>query len=81
MYDIWSGFPLSVVKKIPKCLLRPVTEGANSKMNKPEFVVIPFNLLKEPEKSRLQVAIGLGFPFNWLINWHEISKPITARFR
>ena len=25
----------------------------------------------------MQVAIGFGFPSDWLINWHEIFEPIT----
>ena len=29
-------------------------------------------LLKAREKSRVQVAIGFGFPFHLLINWSEI---------
>ena len=48
-------------------------------MNQSKFVEIPCNLLKAREKSRVKVAIGFDFPFQWLINWREILKPITKR--
>ena len=35
--------------------------------------------LKARKKSRVQVAIGFGFPFYWLMNRREIFKPITKR--
>ena len=65
-----------VVKQITKELLRPIT--ANIAMNQSEYLAIPWNLLKALEKSRVQVAIGFGFPFHWLINWRAIFKPITV---
>ena len=48
-------------------------------MNQSKFVAIPCNLLKAREKSRMQVAIGFGFPSHWLINLRDIFKPITKR--
>ena len=48
-------------------------------MNQSKFVAILCNLHKAREKSRVQVAIGFGFPSHWLINWRDIFKPITKR--
>ena len=42
--------------------------GSNSAMNQSKFIAILCNLLKAREKSRVQVAIGFGFPSHWLIN-------------
>ena len=46
-------------------------------MNKSEFLAIACNLLKMPETSRVQGAIGFGFASHWLKIWRAILKPIT----
>ena len=56
MLEVLGSFQLSVVKQIPKQLLRPI--GANCAKNQSKFVAIPCNLLKAREKSSAQVAIG-----------------------
>ena len=48
-------------------------------MNQSKFAAILCNLLKARENSRVPVATGFGFPFDWLINWREIFKPIKKR--
>ena len=50
-------------------------------MNQSEFLAITCNLLKVPEKLRVQGTIGFGFGFtsNWLKNWRETFKPVTNR--
>ena len=48
-------------------------------MNQSKFVVIPCNLLKAREKSRVRGAIGFGFASSWLKNWRETFKPFTKR--
>ena len=56
--------------------------GANSATNQSKFVAILCNLLKAREKSRVQEAIGFGFPCfpsHWLIKWRETFKSITER--
>ena len=63
----------------PKLLLRPITRGANSAMNKSEFLAIACNLLKAREKSHIESAIGFGFVSNWLKNSRETFKPIAKR--
>ena len=61
-----------VEKPKPKQLLRPITTGADSAMNKSQFLTITCNLLEAREKS-----IGFGFDSHWLKNWRESFKPIT----
>ena len=70
---------MTVEKPKPKQLLRPITTGANSAMNKSEFLLIASNSLKGREKSRVHGAIGFGFASHWLKNWRESFKPITKR--
>ena len=41
-------------------------------MNQSKFVA-------RVQVARVQVAIGFGFPFHWLIIWREIFKLITKR--
>ena len=70
---------MTVEKPKPKQLLRPITTGANSAMNQPQFLAITCNPLKVRKKSRVHGAIGFGFAPHWLKNWHESFKPITKR--
>ena len=70
---------MTVEKPKPKQLLRPITTGANSAMNQPQFLAITCNSLKAREKSRVHGAIGFGFASHWLKNWRESFKPITKR--
>ena len=62
---------MTVEKPKPKQLLRPITTGADSAMNQPQFLAITRNSLK----ARVHSAIGFGF--HWLKNWRESFKPIT----
>ena len=57
-------------KPKPKQLLRPITTGTNSAMNKSQLVAIACNSLEGREKSRVHCAIGFGFGFasHWLKN-------------
>ena len=57
----------SIEYRKTKKLLRQSTVGANSAINQSKFVAIPGELLKAREKSRVQVAISLGFSSHWLI--------------
>ena len=70
-----------VEKPKPKQLLRPITTGAGSAMNRSQFLVISCNSLEAREKSRVRGAIGFGFASasHWLKNWRESLKPITKR--
>ena len=70
---------MTVEKPKPKQLLRPITTGANSKMNQSQFLAITCNSLEAREKSRVRGAIGFGFDSHWLKNWRESFKPITKR--
>ena len=40
---------------------KPITTGADSVMNQPEFLAINCKSLKAQEKSRVQSAIAFGF--------------------
>ena len=51
--------------------LRPITIGADSVMNQPEFLAITCKWLKARENSRVQGAIAFGFASHWLENWCE----------
>ena len=51
-----------VEKPMPKQLLRPITTGANGKINHSEFLAITCNLLNAREKSRVQGAPGYNPP-------------------
>ena len=75
----YSGFQITVEKRKPQQLLRPITTGANSAINQSQFVAITCNSLKAREKSRALGAIGFGFASHWLNNWRESFKPITKR--
>ena len=68
---------MTVEKRKPKQLLRPITTGAVSAMNQSQFLAITCNSLKEREKSHVHGAIGFGFASHWLKNWRESFKPIT----
>ena len=70
---------MTVEKPKSKQLLRPITTGAGSAMNKSQFPAITCNLLEVREKSHVHGAIGFGFDSHWLKNWHESFKPITKR--
>ena len=70
---------MTVEKPKPKQLLRPITTGADSAMNQSQFLAITYNSLKAREKSRVHVAIGLGFASHCLKNSRESFKPITKR--
>ena len=70
---------MTVEKPKPKQLLRPITTGANSAMNRSQFLAISCNSLEAREKSRVHGAIGFGFDSHWLKNWRESFKPITTR--
>ena len=48
-------------KHKPKQLLRPITTGAGSAMNKSQFLAITCNSLEARKKSRVHGAIGFGF--------------------
>ena len=68
---------MTVERRKPKQLLRPITTGADSAMNQSQFLAITCNSLKEREKSRLHSAIGFRFASHWLKNWRESFKPIS----
>ena len=70
---------MTVEKPKPMQLLRPITTGANSAMNQPQFLAINRNSLKVREKSRVHGATSLGFAFHWLKNWRDSFKLITQR--
>ena len=70
---------MTVEKPKPKQLLRPITTGASSAINIPQFLAITCNSLEMREKSCIHGAIGFGFYSHWLKNWHESFKPITKR--
>ena len=42
------------------------------------FTGLPPSFLID-QSNYVQVVIGFGFPFHWLINWREILKSITKR--
>ena len=67
---------MTVEKPKPKQLLRPITTGAGSAMNQSQFLAITGNSLEAQEKSCVHGAIGFGFAFHWLKNWHESFMPI-----
>ena len=66
-----------VEKPKPEQLLGPITTGADSAMNRSQFLAITCNSLVAREKSRVHGAVG--FASNWLKNWRESFKPITKR--
>ena len=70
---------MTVEKPKSKQLLRPITAGAGSAMNQSQFLAISCSSLEAREKARVHGAIGFGFDYNWLKNWHESLKPITKR--
>ena len=70
---------MTVEKPKPKQLLRPITTGANSAMNKSQFQAITCNSLEAWEKSRVHDAIGFGFASHWLKSCRDSFKPITKR--
>ena len=70
---------MTVEKPKPKQLLRPITTGVNSAMNRSQFVAITSNSLKELEQSRGHDAVGFGFASHLLKNWRESFTPITKR--
>ena len=68
---------MTVVKPKPKKLLRPITTGANSAMDKSQFLASTCNSLEAREKLRVHGAIGFGFDSHWLKYLRESFKPIT----
>ena len=70
---------MTVEKPKPKQLVRPITTGTNSAMNRSQFLAIICNSIEAREKSRAQGGIGFGFASHWLENWRESFKPITKR--
>ena len=52
--DLRSGFQMAIEKSMPKCLLWPITTGANSTMNQSNFLAVSCHLLKALEKARAQ---------------------------
>ena len=70
---------MTVEKPKPKQLLRPITTGADSAMNQPQFLAITCNSLEARERSRVHGAIGFAFDSPLLKNWREFFKPITKR--
>ena len=70
---------MTVEKRKPKQLFRPIATGADSAMNQSQFLAITCNSFKAWEKSRVHGAIGFGFASHWLKNWRESFKPITKR--
>ena len=66
-------------KPKPKQLLRSITTGAGSAMNRSQFLAITCNSLEAREKSRVHGAIAFCFDSHWLKNWRESFKPITKR--
>ena len=64
-----------IVEKLkPKQLLRPITTGPGSAMNKSQFLAITCSSLEAREKSRVH-----GFDSHWLKNWRDSFEPITKR--
>ena len=57
---------MTVEKRKPKQLLRPITTGADTTMNQSQFLAIACNSLVAREKSRVHGAIGFGFDSHWL---------------
>ena len=57
-----------VEKPKPRQLLRPITTGADSAMNRSQFLAITYKSLKTRGKSHVQGAITLGFAPYWLKN-------------
>ena len=70
---------MTVEKPKPKQLLRPITTGADSAINQPQFPAITCNSLEAREKSRVRGAVGLSFGSCRLKNWRESFKPIVKR--
>ena len=77
-YASKSGFQMTVEKPKPKQLLRPITTGAGSAMNQPQFLAITCNSLKARERSRVHSAIGFGFDSQWLKNWSLLSQSLSV---
>ena len=70
---------MTVEKPKLKQLLRPITTGAGSAMNKSQFLAITCNSLEAREKLHVHGAIDFDFDSHWLKNWRESFKPITKR--
>ena len=70
---------MTVEKPKPRELLRPITTGTNSAMNKSQLLEITCKSYEAREKSRVHGATSFGFAFHWLKNWRESFKPITKR--
>ena len=68
---------MTVEKLKPKQLLRPITTGPGSAMNKSQFLAITCSSLEAREKSRVHGTIGFGFASHWVKNWRESFKPIS----
>ena len=68
---------MTVEKPKPKQLLRPITTGAGSVTNQPQFLAITCYSLEAREKSRVQGASGFGFDSHWLKKWRKSFEPIT----
>ena len=60
---------MTVEKRKPKQLPRPITTGTDSSMNQSQFLAITCNSLEAREKSRIHGAIDFGFASHWLKNW------------
>ena len=59
--------------------IKVISTTANRAMNQSDFLAFICILLKGREKLCVQGAIIFGLASHWLINWREISKPITKR--
>ena len=70
---------MTVEKLKPKQLLRPITTGPGSAMNKSQVLAITCTSLEAREKSRVHGAIGFGSDSHWLKNWRDSFEPITKR--
>ena len=77
--NVLERFSNDCRKPKPKQLPRPITTGACSAMNQPQFLAITCNSLEARERSRVHGAIDFGFASHWLKNWRESFKPITKR--
>ena len=69
---------MTVEKQMAKCLLRPITSGANSTMNQSEYLTITRDLLKAREESAYKVSL-LWFCFSSVKLLCETLKSITTR--
>ena len=56
-------------------MLSVILSSASSALNQNEFLEITCNLLKEPEKSHVQDAIGFGSQY--LKSWYKTFETIT----